>query len=353
MSDGEPLVLAARQAGRQRSREAPVGPGGRGHLRPALTMLARLLLLMWFVATLSFLLATLSPIDPVNAYVGADLSRVGPEQRQRIAERWGLDRPAPERYLRWLGQVARGDFGTSMIYNRPVLTVIGERFVASLALMAAAWTMTGLLGFALGVAAGASPWRRLDRLLRWYAYLLSSIPAFWAGMLLLFVFAVWLKVAPVCCAAPPGMPAAEVTLLDRLRHLALPAATLAILGIANLTLHTRQKLRDALDSEYARFALARGESRWGVVRHHGLHNAAIPAVTLQFAHFGELFGGAVLAETVFTYPGLGRAAVQAGLRGDVPLLLGIAVFTSVFVFAGNRAADLISRRVDPRWRLGE
>jgi len=314
---------------------------------------ARLLSLIWFVATLSFVLVMLSPVDPVNAYVGADLARVGPEQRERIAARWGLNDPPLTRYFRWLGRVARGDLGTSMIYNRPVADVIGERFGASLALMGSAWIVTGILGFALGVTAAASPWKWLDHLLRWYSYILSSLPTFWMGMLLLLIFAVWLRVSPACCATPPGVPLAQVTLADRLRHLALPVATLAVLGVANLTLHTRQKMLDVLDSEYARFARARGESQWGVVWHHGLRNAAIPAVTLQFASFSELFGGAVLAETVFAYPGLGGAAVQAGLRSDVPLLLGIAIFTAVFVFVGNRLADVVSRRLNPRWQVGE
>lgn len=317
-----------------------------------LTLGARFVLLLWFVATISFALVAMSPIDPVNAYVGADLARVGPEQRARIAERWGLNDPPLERYFRWLRQVATGDLGTSLIYNRPVAEVISQRFLSSIALMALAWVLTGVLGTFMGVIAGGSPWPWLDRLIRGYAYVLSSVPTFWGGLMLLFVFAVWLRIAPTCCATPPGVLEAEVTLSQRLQHMALPALTLAILGVANLTLHTRQKMKDALDSDYARFARARGEGHWGVVRRHALRNALIPAVTIQFASFSELFGGAVLAETVFAYPGLGRAAVQAGLRSDVPLLLGIAIVSAAFVFTGNRLADLVSRWINPLWQVG-
>ncbi|MDZ4063722.1 MAG: ABC transporter permease, partial [Coriobacteriia bacterium] len=156
---------------------------------------------------------------------------------------------------------------------------------------------------------------------------------------------------PVGLAVPAGVLEADVTWADRLRHLILPAITLGIIGIANVTLHTRQKLIDVKRSDYFLFGIARGQSRWRAVMRHGLRNTALPAVTLQFALFSEIFGGAVLAEQVFAYPGLGRATVLAGLRGDVPLLLGIVLFSTVFVFVGNTTADVIYRLVDPKIRL--
>jgi len=313
--------------------------------------LARLLLLLATISVVSFALVSLSPLDPVNAYVGADLLLVGPEQRALIAERWGLNDPPVLRYLRWSGRVLQGDLGVSLIYRQPVARVIGERFVASLALMSAAWALSGILGFALGVLAGARAGSLFDRLVRWFAYLLASTPTFWLALLLLITFSVTLRWTPICCAAPPGIPAPEVTLLQRLHHLLLPAATLSILGIANVTLHTRQKLIGVLNSDYVLYARAQGETPRGVIWLHGLRNIALPAVTLQFASLSELFGGSVLAEQVFAYPGLGQATVQAGLRGDVPLLLGIVLFSAVFVFVGNTLADLIYQVLDPRIRL--
>jgi len=142
----------------------------------------------------------------------------------------------------------------------------------------------------------------------------------------------------------------EATLLQRIHHLILPAITLSLVGIAQITLHTREKTVEAMHSDYALFARAQGENDLGIAFRHALRNVAIPAVTLQFASLGELFGGAVLAEQVFSYPGLGRATVEAGYRGDVPLLLGIVLFSATFVFIGNTVADLIYMIVDPRMR---
>jgi peptide/nickel transport system permease protein len=325
-------------------------------MKPTLSFLAkklaRLAVLLVALSIVAFTLVSLSPIDPVNAYVGADMLRVSPEQRALIAERWGLNDPPAQRYLRWLGQALQGDLGTSSIYRQPVMTVIGQRFVASLGLMGAAWALSGILGFILGVLAGGSEGSPFDRVVRWFSYTLASTPTFWLALLLLIVFSVALRWTPICCAAPPGVLPEDITLAQRIHHLILPAAALSIIGVANITLHTRQKLIAALHSDYALFARAQGETRWGLIWQHGLRNISLPAITLQFASLSELFGGSVLAEQVFAYPGLGQATVQAGLRGDVPLLLGIVLFSAVFVFTGNALADLIYHLVDPRIRLG-
>jgi peptide/nickel transport system permease protein len=310
----------------------------------------RLILLIAAVATLSFVLVSTSPIDPVDAYVGAAMIKISPEQREVIAKRWGLDRPPVERFCRWAGQMAKGNFGISTIFNEPVLTVIGKRFVTSFWLMALAWNISGLLGFGLGLTAGTWQDTLLDRVIRIYAYTLASTPTFWVGMVMLMVFSVSLGWAPVCCAWPPGLSAEQATLWQRLHHLILPAVTLSLIGIAQITLHTREKTTQALRSDYAVFARAQGESTGGIVFRRALRNVALPAITLQFASLGELFGGAVLAEQVFAYPGLGRTTVEAGIRGDIPLLLGIVLFSTIFVFSGNLLADLIYRLVDPRIR---
>lgn len=303
------------------------------------------------VTMLSFLLLSYSPIDPVRAYVGADMLKVGPEQWARIAEHWGLDRPPLERFTRWSLAVLRGDLGTSMIFRRPVLDVISERFLASLALMLTAWIFSGVFGFALGVVAGMRQGTWTDRLIKWFCLMLASTPSFWLGLLMLMVFAVWLGWFPVGLGVPAGVLAHEVTLADRLEHLILPALTLSIIGVASVALHTRQKLAEVLASDYVLFARAKGESGLMLFWRHGLRNIALPVITLKFASLSELFGGSVLAEQVFSYPGLGQAAVQAGLRGDVPLLLGIIIFSALFVFAGNLAAELLCQLVDPRLRL--
>lgn len=313
--------------------------------------LIRLVLLLAAVSVFSFVLVSLSPVDPINAYVGADMLQISPEQRELIAQRWGLDEPLTTRFFLWLQQVASGNLGMSMIFNQPVSTVIANRFQASLQMLAIAWLLSGMLGLILGIIAGAKEGSWSDRIIRFYAYTLASSPTFWVALLLLIVFAVQLRVAPICCAAPPGVLAEEITIWQRLHHILLPAVTLSIIGVANIALHTRQKLIEVLHSDYVLFARAQGESLTGIIRHHGLRNVILPAITLQFASLSELFGGSVLAEQVFAYPGLGEATVQAALRSDVPLLIGIVFFSAIFVYTGNTIADLTYQMVDPRIRL--
>jgi len=321
-------------------------------LRFTARKLLRLLILLGAVAVFSFVLINLSPIDPVNAYIGADMLLISPEQRALIATRWGLDQPMTVRFARWAEQILQGNLGVSIIFNQPVATVIADRFSTSLALMATAWILSGAIGFVLGILAGMREGSLIDRAIRLYAYTLASSPTFWVALLLLIIFSVSLKWAPFCCASPPGLLPDQVTITQRLQHLILPAITLSIVGVANMALHTRQKLIEVLQSEYALFARAQGESIWGLVQNHGIRNVALPAITLQGAALSELFGGAVLAEQVFSYPGLGQATVQAAIRSDVPLLLGIVFFSAIFVFVGNTLADLAYQVIDPRIRIG-
>jgi peptide/nickel transport system permease protein len=308
----------------------------------------RLVALLAGVAVLGFVLLEASPLDPVDAYVGAEMARIGPEQRALIAERWGLDDPAPVRFGRWASNLARGDLGTSTIFNAPVSEVIASRFRTSIALLAVAWVLSGVLGFVLGIVAAVRRGRPLDRAIRWLAYTFASAPTFWVGLLLLTVFAVQFGWAPVCCAGPIGADPATVTLAQRLHHLALPALTLSLVGIAPITLHTREQAILVLSSEHVTFARAQGERGWGLLTTRVLRHAAVPAATLQFASLSELLGGSILAEQVFNYPGLGRATVEAGLRGDLPLLLGISLFAAILVYVGNLIGDVVQSRLDPR-----
>ncbi|WP_240181782.1 ABC transporter permease [Nocardioides sp. 616] len=299
------------------------------------------------VAVGSFLLVANSPVDPVQAYVGADAAAIGSEQRDQIAQRWGLDDPPLERFAAWAGNILTGDLGTSQVFGQPVTAVIADRFAASLALMALAWLFSGVLGFTLGLVAAATRGRFVDRGLTWFAYTLASAPTFWVGLLLLYVFSVSWQWTPVCCAAPLGSLQGEASVLERLHHLVLPALTLSVVAISPVLLHTRQAAVEVLDSDQVAFARSQGERMPGLVLHRVARNAAGPALMLQFASVGELFGGSVLAEQVFTYPGLGEATTTAALRQDVPLLLGIALFTAVVVFVGNALGDLAHRLAVP------
>ena len=315
--------------------------------------LIRMALLLLGVSLAAFLLMSASPLDPLQTNVGQTaLGSMSQEQIGKLEAYWGVGTPLAERYLGWLADALHGDFGTSLLYRQPVLQIIGQRLANSAGVLAAAWLLSGLLGVALGVTAGALRGRLPDKLIRGYCLLISSTPAFWLALLLLLFFSVWLGWLPIGLAVPIGLTADSVTLADRFQHAILPALTLSMTGVASIALHTREKMVEVMTSDYMLFARARGESGLALVVRHGLRNVALPAITLQFTPGSEIIGGSVLVEQVFSYPGLGQAAVTAGLGSDLPLLLGITVITAAIVFAGNLAADLLYGVVDPKIRRG-
>ncbi|GHU42417.1 ABC transporter permease [Spirochaetia bacterium] len=321
----------------------------RDKIKYILITLIRMLLLLFGVTVLGFILVVSSPFDPLDAFGGGEVG-MSPERRAFISAHWGLDKTKTERYFIWLGNILKGDMGDSITFRRPVSEVIANGIAASLALMFSAWVLSGILGFALGVAAGSLEYSLFDKCVRGFCFVLASTPVFWLGLLLLMFFSVYLGWFPLGFGTPIGMAAADVKFGDRIYHLILPALTLSITSVANITLHTRQKLIDILKTEYMLFAQARGETKRQAVIRHGLRNIAPPALTLQFASFSELFGGSVLAESVFSYPGLGNAAVKAGLAGDAPTLLGVALFAAIFVFAGNLCANILYGVLNPQIR---
>ena len=313
--------------------------------------LIRAAVLLALVSAASFFLLSLSPIDLLQSNVGqAALGSMSPEQVEELREYWGVGVPMTKRFASWFSGLLKGDMGISLLYRRPVIEIVGERFLSSLWLMASAWVFAGVLGLLLGILAGTFRGRWPDRLITGYCMLTASTPAFWIGLLLLLVFAVQLRIFPIGLGVPIGMESAQVTFADRLSHAFLPALTLGLTGISSIALHTKAKMEEVMDSPYVLYAKARGESLFHIVRCHGLRNILLPAVTLQFASISEIFGGSVLVEQVFSYPGLGQAAIAAGLGSDVPLLLGITLISSLLVFGGNLAADLLYHVVDLRMR---
>jgi peptide/nickel transport system permease protein len=326
-----------------------MGPGEVG-LRHILSSLLRCALLIIAVSVLTFCLAEASPIDPLYAYFDAHFT-ASDEQMALLAAKWGLNEPAPVRFLKWGQSLLQGDFGYSWSFQRPVLTIILRGVQNSLLLLLSAWIISGILGFVCGVAAALFRERAPDRIICLFCYLLASTPAFWLGIIMLLLFSVGLGWFPIGLSAPIGMTAAEASLLERLRHMALPALTLSVTGISTIALHTREKMIETLDSDYVLFARARGENKGQIFGRHGLRNILLPAVTLQFASINEIFGGSVLVENVFTYAGLGSITVAAGVKGDIPLLMGITIVSSIIVFLGNLAANLLYPIIDPR--IGE
>jgi peptide/nickel transport system permease protein len=293
-----------------------------------------------------FILLSFSPIDPIKAYIGSDLLNVPPEQYPLIAARWGLDQPLWMRFWFWFSQIIQGDFGYSMLYNMPVIEVIRERVGPSFILLFSAWVFSGVIGVVMGLVAGRYLNRWPDRIISTLSYLLASLPTFWVGLLLLSLFSVTLHWAPICCAWPMGSSAETATLSQRFSHLILPMIALGLLGTGNIALHTRAKVAEVMGSEFIHFAKAQGDKGWAMMLFHVLRHAITPALCLQFASIGELLGGSLLAEKVFAYPGLGQATVDAGLRGDIPLLMGIVVFSTILIFFGNSISNTLLRRIN-------
>lgn len=319
------------------------------YLKFAGKYLVRGITLLIAVSIISFLLVSCSPVDPVQQYVGA-VPNVSVEQRAKIAEYWGLNQPMAERFLTWGKSVLQGDLGVSLIYRRPVADIIQEKFKTSLALMITAWLFSGIIGFSIGCVMGVFSGKWLDKILKKICLIMCSIPTFWIGIMFLMIFSVQLGWFPMGMSVPKGVASEDVTILQRLHHLVLPALTLSFLSFANVALHTREKLIDVLESDYVLFAKARGESSWNILKRHGFRNILLPAITMQFGSFSELFGGSVLAENVFSYPGLGAAAAAAGMGSDIPLLLGITLFSTLFVFIGNMLANILYVIVNPQIR---
>ena len=315
--------------------------------------LIRILLLTICISMVTFALMKASPIDPLQANVGqAALGTMSQEQREKLEEYWGVNTPPIRQYLSWAGDFVRGDMGISLLYRQPVTEVIAVKLSNSLFLMITAWIISGVLGFLLGVVSGMNQGKFVDKLIRGYCLVVSSTPAFWLALLLLMIFSVWLQLFPIGLSVPIGVEASGVTFLDRVYHAVLPALTLSITGVSNIALHTREKMIDVMQSDYVLFARMRGEKGWRLFRYYGFRNVLLPAVTLHFASISEIFGGSVLVEQVFSYPGLGQAAVAAGLGSDLPLLMAITIVSALIVFGGNLAANLLYGMIDQRIRRG-
>lgn len=308
------------------------------------------LLLILAVSLISFLLLDLSPIDPIASFARARSVGLSPEDKQELIKVWGLDQPLIARYCSWLVNLVRGDLGISNIYGRKVIDIIGEGFSRSILLMAIAWIFQGIIGIWLGIVAGANQGKIKDKIIKAYAIVFASTPSFWVGILLIIVFSLKLKLFPSSMGTPVGVLREDITLADSFKHLVLPALTLVLVGVSNLILHTRSKVIDILNSDYVLYAKARGMKKGEILNKFAFKNLILPGLSLLFTSFSELFSGTVLVENVFNYPGIGGLTVEAGLRGDAPLLLGLVLFSTIFVYMGNRICDLLYLVIDPRLR---
>ena len=314
--------------------------------------LLRLTSVLFAISIICFVLMAFSPLDPLLQYLGGGSAVVSGEKAQKIAAELGLDQPYHIQYFRWIKKLFSGDFGYSSIYEYPVISIIKEKAGASMLLLFVSWLITGVLGFTFGVIAALKEGKIADRIIKVYALAMASAPPYWVGLLLVMFFSIYLGWFPVGLSASINAARTQASFADVLSHLFLPALTLSLSGIAQMTLHVRQKLLDIFSTDYILFAKSRGEKTLMLFKNHGFRNVLLPAVTIQFASLGEIFGGSTLVEKVFSYPGLGSAIVAAGIKGDIPLLLGISLISSVFIFVGNFIADILCYFIDPRISRG-
>lgn len=271
---------------------------------------------------------------------------VDPEVIEAYRRRLGVDQPLPVQYFRWLGSAVRGDLGISFATTRPVSEMILERLPATLELMAVSFLIAAIVAVALGVLSAVRQYSTLDYLSTGVSFLGIAMPVFWFALILQLFFSVRLGWLPVAGTSTVG----ETSLLDHLSHLVLPATVLSFRYIAGWSRYLRASLLGALRTDYVRTARAKGLREARVVGVHALRNALIPLVSIMALSLADLFSGAVITETIFAWPGIGRLFVQAMFARDYPVLMGVLLLGSVMVIVFNLLADLVYGLLDPRIR---
>ena len=309
--------------------------------------------LLLAVVVLNFFLIHAAPGDPAQVIAG-EMGGASPEILASIRARYGLDQPLVTQLGSYLSKAVRGDLGFSFYFNEPVTGLILSRLPATLLLVLSGLTLAVVVGTLLGVLSARRPHGLLSHVVSMIAIAGYAAPVFWTGLMLLVLFASVYRIFPVAGMADVVTPRQGFAYaLDVLHHLALPALTLGIVYIAQYSRLTRTSMIGVLQADYIRTARAKGLAESVVVIKHALRNALIPLVTMVGLQFGQVFAGAVLVETVFAWPGLGRLVFDSILRRDYPTLLGILVFSAILVIAANLATDLVYRLVDPRIRAGK
>jgi peptide/nickel transport system permease protein len=301
------------------------------------------------VVSLTFLLLHLAPGDPVQRLLGP---AAGAQEIEAARRGLGLDRPLLEQYIGWLGRAARGDFGTSIGQGRPAAALLADAWPATAVLVLLSILFSWLLGIVIGSIQANTRRRGLDASVSTLTVALNALPSYWLGLALVMLFTYQLRWLPAYGAA--GLDAeflgGPARVLDRLRHLALPLATLTLIGIGGAARFSRAAMRELRDAPFLVSARARGISESRVVLRHQLPNALVPIITLLGLSLPALFSGAVFVEAIFAWPGVGQLLVQAVQERDYPVVMAAATISSILVVTGNLLAELLVAVVDPRIR---
>ncbi|MBU8920598.1 MAG: ABC transporter permease [Bacteroidales bacterium] len=309
------------------------------------------LLLIWIVLTITFFLMHLAPGDPMARYDHPDIS---PETVRMMREQLGLDRPVMEQYFRWAGSFVKGDFGTSLRYNRPVGELLRIAIPNTLRLTVASLFLYMVIGIMLGMVSAARRYSVFDRLTTVISLFLYSVPSFWLALMLILFFSLKLGVLPsshMQSLDVSGLSGLQLS-ADRLSHLILPAFVLGVASAAGLARYMRGSMLDVLKEDYIRTARAKGLPEGRVLMKHAFRNAAIPVVTILGLSLPFLLGGAVIVEKIFSWPGMGGLMVDAIYSRDYPVVLAINFVVAVMVILGNLLADTGYALLDPRISTG-
>lgn len=304
---------------------------------------------LWLLLTLIFLIFRLLPGDPLAIYVDIAMP---PEVQEAMMRRFGLDRPLHEQYFLYVRNVLQGDFGQSFHYRRPVVDLIGEKFLNTIILTGVGVGIAYVLGSLLGAISAWLRGTKIEQSLIVVALSFHSMPIFWLGILLLMVFGMWLGWLPLGGMRTPGYQAAGVwdkfVNADFLRHLVLPAACLAVYYLGSPLLIMRSAMMETLNEEYIELARAKGLREWKVMFRHAMRNSLLPVLTLAPVMMSFVIGGQVMLETIFRWPGMGREIVFAVNSKDFPLAQALFFLMAVTVVLLNLLVDLLYGYLDPR-----
>ncbi len=290
-----------------------------------------------------YMLLGLMPGDPIDLMASGN-PNITPDDIRRLRELHGLDRPLAARYADWLVALLHGDLGYSRIFSKPILATVGPYLANTAALMLASFTLALAIGLPLGLLAAARRGSWLDATINAFAFVSAAVPTFWLGLLMIVLFAVVLGWLPASALPPPG----EDGIWARLQALILPVATLALVEAGEYARHMRAAASEALAQDWIRTARAKGASERRILLGHVLRNALIPVATVAALGFGGLFSGALVTETIFAYPGMGKLIYDAILASDFNLALACLLMAAFLVILANFAADLVYAALDPR-----
>jgi peptide/nickel transport system permease protein len=300
------------------------------------------------ITLLVYGLYSLSPGDPVVNIVGIEqFQRMSEEQIQQVRAQYGFDKPWTIRYIKWLGKLVQGDLGYPLKGPKTVVQQISERIPSTLLLMGTALLLALLIGVPIGIIMALKQYSLLDMGLTVFVFALLSIPSFFVGLGAIYIFSLKLDILPTYGMQTIGAP---FSLIDRARHLIMPAAILGLATAGTFARYTRASMLDVMRSEYVTTARAKGLKERVVVVRHVFRNALLPIVTIVAAELPLLLGGAIITEQIFQWPGIGMLTVKRTSERDYPVLMGITVLTAIMILFSNLLADILYAAVDPRIR---